>query len=150
MAKLKGKSSSNKIRKSVEVDTACVSKQCPWLSFQYMTRNHAHDLSSLLSGEEREKTLLGLYRKCVELTQHTWTELLMMPKSQGFETIQYGQLYFRAFPDSHLSKDTTVYVIRFDSHLGSDQGRIIGYKQSPCATFHVIGYDLNFTAYDHG
>lgn len=150
MPKIRSKTQNNKISGKPKEAQTCFSKQYPWISFQNMTKNKRYDLSSLNSGSEREQTLHGLYRKLTELSSQTWLYWTQQPKRSGLETISYDDIHFTAATDSKLTKDTVLYVFRFDTHLGTGRGRIIGYKNTPCAVFHVIGYDLDFSAYDHG
>lgn len=150
MAKIRGRNQDNKINGKAIQNQGCFSKQCPWFSFQSMTRNPRYNLSLLKNGTEREQTLDGLYRRLTELSSKTWLYWTQQPKRTGLETISYDGIHFMAAPDSTLTKDTVLYVFRFDTHRGSGQGRIIGYKISPCAVLHIIGYDIDFSAYDHG
>lgn len=84
-----------------------------------------------------------------ELTSHPWLYWEQQPKRAGLETISYDQLNFQPNGDIVITKDTTLYVFRFDTYRGSGKGRIIGFKESPCAVYHVIGYDFDFSAYQH-
>lgn len=150
MANIRGKKQNNKISGKPIQSQGCFSKQCPWFSFQSMTRNPRYNLSSLKSGTEREQTLDGLYRRLTELSSETWLYWMQKPRQTGLETMSYDEINFTAAPDSKLTKDTVLYVFRFDTYLGAGKGRIIGYKNSPCAVFHIIGYDIDFSSYDHG
>ena len=136
----------NKISKEEVKSRGCSSEQFPWISFKSMTKNSKYNLSKLKDGKEREQTLLGVYSRLLELSMQPWLYWNGMRKKTGLETLYYEDLNFDA--NATLSKDTTIYVFRFDSYHGS--GRILGYKTSPCAVFHIIGYDLDFSAYNHG
>lgn len=49
-------------------------------------------------------------------------------------------------PDKNISYDTKLYVFRF----GNDY-RLIGYKSNRCrAALHIIGFDFDYSLYDHG
>ena len=150
MGKLKGKSQKPKITTIPPTPSSCFSDQFPWISFQSMTTNADYNLKSLPAGPVRELTLVGLYKRLQELSNNPWVYWTQRPKQSGLETLSYGDLNFAAGPSAILSKDTTIYVFRFDSYQGSGKGRILGYKNSPCSVFHIIGYDLNFSAYNHG
>lgn len=63
--------------------------------------------------------------------------------------IEYSMLNFTAASDAGLTGDTKMNIFRFDTHLGNGKGRIIGFKDSPCSAFNVIGYDFDFSAYSH-
>lgn len=148
-AKLRSKSQINKLTARTQENQGCSAEQHPWFSFKYLTTNRNYTLYGLSQGRERELILWGLFDRLEELTHRPWLYWTQQPKRTGLETISYDQLNFEADSSANLSKDTTIYIFRFDTHLGNNQGRIIGFKKSPCAVFHIIGYDLDFSAYRH-
>lgn len=150
MGKLRGKTQNNKINMKSDEKKECFSAQYPWFSFQNMTKNSKYNLSELHSGKEKEETLEGLYRRLQELSEYQWIYWMQQPKQSGLETLCYGDIKFEASRTVKISKDTSVYVFRFDTHKGRKTGRIIGYKNSPCSVLYIIGYDLDFSAYAHG
>ena len=113
-----------------------------------MTSNPQYNLSKLPTGSEGERIYKALYERLVELSNQPWQHWLGMQKQNGFETIDYHDLKFQPNQNITLTKDTKLYVARFDTHK-TQGGRIIGFKQSPCAAFHIIGYDIKFSAYSH-
>ena len=150
--RIRDKAQSNRIRrKQNEKAQGCVSDQHPWLSFRYMTTSKSHSLKFLdgLDANERDITLQGLFSQLEELARHSWLEWMENRKKTGLETLSYGELNFSPAQEKELTKDTTLYIFRFDTYQGTGQGRIIGFKRAPCATYHIIGYDFNFTAYQH-
>lgn len=149
MGKLKNKSQTPKLKSSPATVISCFSEQFPWISFRFMTTNANYNLKLLSVGPMQESTLVGLYRRLQELSGNPWVYWTQQPKQSGLETLSYGDLNFVAGPSAILSKDTTIYVFRFDTYQGAQKGRIIGYKNSPCSVFHIIGYDLDFSAYKH-
>ena len=149
MGRLKSKEAQKKIDGKISESQGCCSEQYPWFSFKSITHNANYNLSKLAPGTERDLTLWGLYSKLRELSEQPWIYWLQMRKTTGLETLSYHQLNFSAAPEESLSKDTTVYVFRFDTHLGAGKGRIIGFKKTPCSVFHIIGFDLDFSAYSH-
>jgi len=150
MGRIKAKSQNIKIDGKVNVNQGCCSDQYPWFSFKSLTHNDHYNLSKLSSGTEREQTLLGLYERLHELSCQPWLHWMQMRKSIGLETMTYNDICFFAAPGEVIAKDTTIYVFRFDTHLGQNKGRILGYKKDPCATLHIIGYDIDFSSYNHG
>ena len=150
--KIKPKGSDTKVKKIQNENLGCSSEQYPWFSFRYMTQNNNYSLKFLdsLDGNSREKTLKGLFSRLEELSAHPWLYWQEKRKSTGMETIRFDQLNFFANPDANFTKDTKAYVFRFATYRGANSGRIIGIKISPCAVLHVIGYDFDFSAYDHG
>lgn len=151
MSKIKGKHEQPKISVKDE-QSRCSSDQYPWISFRYMTKNKDHSLDALekIQGANRETTLLCLHNKLQEISSKPWTYWLQLRKQSGLESISYDDLHFKASDEASLTSDTKIFVLRFDTHLGAGKGRIIGFKDSPCATLHIIGYDFDFSAYDHG
>lgn len=150
MSKLQNKGGKPQIRGKSSNSVSCHSEQRPWVSFCDMTVNSRYNLSNLPQGNEGRAVLLGLYTKLTEMSSKTWTEWLALSKSNGAETMTYGDIRFVANSKAKLSHDTTLFIFRFDTHMGVKKGRIIGYKKSPCAAYHIIGYDIDFSAYDHG
>lgn len=150
MGKLKEKSLKPKIATIQSATASCFSDQFPWISFRSMTANANYNLKSLSTGSIRELTLVGLYKRLQELSSNSWVYWTQQPKKSGLETLSYGDLNFEVGSSATLSKDTTIYVFRFDTYQGAGKGRILGYKSSPCSVFHIIGYDLDFSSYDHG
>ena len=127
-------------------NTGCFSDQYPWFSFKALTANSRYNLNTL-SGKEAESTLRGLYQKLHELSGQPWCHWMGLRKASGLETLEYHEIKFSAAVK--LAKDTTIYVFRFDTYQGHNKGRILGYKNSPCSVFHIIGFDVDFSAYDH-
>lgn len=149
MGKLKAKVQSNKIDGKSNANQGCSSDQHPWFSLRYMTTNKNHSLAFLGNGSDRETTLSCLFSRLEELSGKSWLYWTQQPKQTGLETIHYDQLNFSSSEDANLTKDTTIYVFRFDTYQGNGKGRIIGFKSAPCSVFHIIGYDFDFSAYKH-
>lgn len=118
-------------------------------SFRYFTKNSSYSIDALPAGNEREKTLSSLHRRLEELSCQSWLHWSQQRKSTGLETIPYQSLHFKAKDDERLFKDTDIYVFRFDTYMGNNKGRILGFKDGSCAILHIIGYDFDFSAYDH-
>lgn len=147
--KLRVKEENNRISRKIESGAKCFSEQYPWISFKSMTKNSSHTLYALPNGKEGESTLRKLLQRLEEISSHPWIYWMQQPKKTGLETLKYDEILFEASPNANLAKDTTIYVFRFDTHTGSGNGRIMGYKQTPCSAFHIIGYDFDFSAYKH-
>lgn len=153
MSKISTKKSTNKVSSLQSQNLRqCNSNQYPWFSFRYMTQNTEYTVCRL-RGKELNDTLYGLYNRLDELAHQTWAYWLSKPKASGIETIAFKQLRFAPnpvlFKECHFDKNSSVYVIRFDTYRGKNKGRIIGVKDSPCAVLHIIGYDFDFSAYNH-
>lgn len=147
--RIKNNSRSPQISAKGHIEKGCSSEQCIWFSFKYMTSNSRHSLDYFKSGKEREITLASLYSRLNEISKKTWRDWLGYSKKYGLETMSVQQLHFDADSGANLTKDTSLYIFRFDTHLGTGKGRIIGFKSDPCSVFHIIGYDFDFTGYNH-
>lgn len=153
MPKIRSKAQSTTINKAITSEKqGCSSDQHPYFSFRYMTANKQYSLSYLesLQGPARENTLKMLYERLAELSCHPWLYWTQQPKNIGLETIKYDQLHFEPQNNTELTKDSTLYIFRFDTYQGHGKGRIIGFKSAPCSVFQIIGYDFDFSAYSHG
>lgn len=146
MGKLKGKESKIVIEGKADLKPACSSDQYPSFSFRYLTQSRKYNLYGLEPGRAREEIYDALTRKLGEISSRSWLDWGQLRREKGFETIPYGQIRFQANDASLLSSDSKIIVFRFNS----DNMRILGYKKSPCAVFYIIGFDFDFSAYDHG
>ena len=144
--KLKSNQAAPKVQQNA---TACPAEQYPQLSFRYMTTNSAHSLKYLekLKNAERIKTLDGLFQRFEELTKMSWERLMLLKKTEGCETLTWNRIKFRGTNAS--TEEGKALVFRFDTWQGNGKGRIIGFKDSPCSAFFIVGFDFDFTAYDH-
>ena len=146
---LKKKTGSSKVSRTPIADSGCCSEQKPWFAFDRLTSNSRYNLDNLRPGRDRETTLLGLYTRLRELSSESRLYWSQQKKSVGTETMHLCDLNFSPGGDAVFG-DETIYVLRFDTYQGRGKGRIIGFKSDPCAVFHVIGFDIDFSAYDHG
>lgn len=146
---LRKKSGGSKVSRVPVADSGCCSEQKPWFAFDRLTTNSRYNLDNLRPGHDRESTLLGLYERLRELSSESWLHWSQQSKFQGTEIMRLGDLSFQPGGEP-LPKDEAIYVLRFDTYQGRREGRIIGFKDDPCAVFHIIGFDIDFSAYDHG
>lgn len=120
-------------------------------SFTYLTRNGNYTLEHYCKNN-KGKTAISLYEKLAFLSNHTWEDVEAKPNTFKYERIEYNKLNFSANEKAEeknsieFSRDTKVCVFRFNNQ----NGRIIGVKREGCPTLHVIGLDLDFSAYNHG
>ncbi len=150
--KLREKADAPKLKgKQKDQDQGCGSDQYPWISFRYMTANREHSLAFLgsLDLRDRERTQAGLLTRLDEISRFPWLYWMGMQKAAGLETLPADELEFLPGYGAPVTKDMTLYIFRFDTYQGSKKGRIIGFKLAPCSAYHIIGYDMNFSAYRH-
>lgn len=150
MSKIKNLKGKTKVSKNLSEKAGCYSDQHLAFSFKYLTTNNEHSEKCFGTGNEKTTNLECLFKKLKELSEDTWLHWQQAPKTSGIETIPFGQLKFKPKSTANLTKDCNIYVFRFDTNKGSNKGRILGFKDSPCGTFYIIGFDYNFSAYDHG
>ena len=46
--------------------------------------------------------------------------------------------------------DEKIYIFRFKTADNKNNGRILGFKKDRCPIYYIIGFDFDFSAYDHG
>lgn len=116
----------------------------PLFSFNYMTTNKNFNF------EYKDKALVKkfshlLIQKITELeNKFTIKQLFVLHNNKIFESFCIGKIYFK--PSGIIvSNDTKVYVFRV-----TDNYRMICLYSDIAPIFHVIGFDFNFSAYDHG
>lgn len=152
MSRIRSVTQSPRISKTLQSNgQGCSSDQHPWFSFRYMTANKSHSLEFLdsISASDRAITLSNLFCRLQEISHEPWTHWMQQPKKTGLETLDFDQLSFLPSSDARITKDTKIFVFRFDTYKGSGKGRILGFKSSPCSVLHIIGYDFDFSAYKH-
>ena len=149
-AHLRQKKTAERVSQNPHTSLSCCAVQVPWFSFRALTSNSRYNLDDLPHGTEREVTLSLLYTRLRELSRETWLYWGQLRKQFGLETMEVKDLNFSPGGGIELPKDQTIYIFRFDTYQGANKGRIIGYKDDPCAVLHIIGFDVDFKAYDYG
>lgn len=119
-----------------------------YFNFKYITSKKGYNLEYLNSGDSRPHAR-KLLVKLAELSQSSWKELGTKSKySGGFETMAISQLSTDITDQTRrntLTKDTKLHVFRFGDC------RLVGLKAERCrATLHVLGFDWDYSLYDHG
>lgn len=114
-------------------------------SLEYITMNASHTFDYF--GKNMREELAARQSLSVllkELSRRSWMEIAQIGKKTqcGFETLPAMQLRFT--PSGYeFSRDEKVWVFRF----GKQQYRLIGIQDD--RTLYVIGYDFDFSAYNH-
>lgn len=128
-----------------------ICNEYPTFGFHFLTSNKRYNIDGLRSDQVQ-----SLVARLHELSQSTWLALKLLGKDKGYETLPRSMIRgFDILPEiTHgdgneckVQQINKVFVFRF----GDDKsgGRIIGVKQDGCSVFHVLGFDPDFTAYDH-
>lgn len=107
-------------------------------TFHYFGKNIRENLSA----RELLDNLL------IEISKNGLVELGLRNKSQlgGFEAIPLAQIKPCIYKKINLTPDTSLLVFRFSGY------RMITYKPSDSGNdvLYILGYDFNYSAYDHG
>ena len=102
------------------------------------------------ANEKCNKTIKKLFEKLEELSKLTWKELQNRPKEAGYETIPISQFKIdltNIKNDLNLADDSKIIVFRFNNQ----NARLLGVRSQECSSIlYIIGYDWDFSAYDHG
>lgn len=137
--KVKRKATSNKIKaRENALPTFC--DQFPAISYRYITTNKRYRIDN-----KDGKLAYILHNRLIEIMQNDWKYWHTQNKKRGLETINYSEINFS--PCNYtLTGDEKIIVFRFDG----DDKRILGFKKNNCPILYIIGFDLNYSAYNHG
>lgn len=148
------KSKINKNEIKERKDNFCI--QYPFFSFRFLTTNSNHNWNYFKDTADYHKTLTSFTNRLEDISRENWLYWSHQGKENGIEAIDYSRMRFQAsITDEHkrqlgFTKDTKVMVFRFDTFQGNGRGRIMGFKSTPCSAFYIIGFDFDFSAYNHG
>lgn len=118
-------------------------------SWQYLTSNKVHTFDffrgDLRNELEARKSLSDLV---MDLCSSTWGNVLLRRKTDkhGAETMEMERLNFCA-RGYQFSNDQKVFIFRFGSN---NKYRLLGVNGSDSNVLYVIGYDFDYSAYNHG
>jgi len=115
-------------------------------SFVYLTTNTDHNFLYFKKNKsECYKVKAALYDRIEEITKEPWLYWYGQSKFNGIETIPAKEIKFK--PSGYeFSDGDKVIVFRFNG----DKGRIIGVKLDSSPFYYVIGFDFDYSAYNHG
>lgn len=147
MSKVKQRDIVNKINKpSVSRGGEC--PQTPAFSFIYMTANHRYTIDGISDQNNRRTASEYILKRLIEIGKASWLYWHSRGKIHGLETIPSSSINFKP-SDKKLTPDEKVYVFRVKSYAGDD-ARILGIREDGCPIMHIIGFDFDYSAYDHG
>lgn len=146
MGKLRNKKNSLKIDKA-EIENKRECHKCVAFSFSYLTTNNAYNFDYFKRDtNNKNNARMGILSKLEKMCSMTWKELFALPRELG---VEYEMISPSFKPKGYdLRKGEKIIISRFRAN--DFEGRIIGIKHPHCSIFHVIGYDFDFSAYDHG
>lgn len=121
--------------------------------FGHITELKNYSYEALIEKSKNDKTALKSYLDLIKvISAETWEKLNTRSRKTtgGFETLPLSSFRKNICDkyNSKMSPDIKLCVFRFGS---GDSYRMVGYKSHNCSrTFHVLGFDLDFSLYDHG
>lgn len=115
--------------------------------FKHLTANKKYRIRDIRDCRERCQAYEKLFEKINEIQSCPWEEFGMRKKQQGLECIEFKQLNFSA---TNLTKELEKISKFISIRFCSGNYRIIAIKAPTCQVLHIIGFDLDFSAYDHG
>lgn len=137
--------------KNQEHHSECnVSRDSVYFSFCYITDKRKFNLSYFDS--QNSNASKKLIKTIETISQFTWTDLGKKGrKNGGFEMLPLSSLNaditdrLEESLKENTSSDTKLHVFRFGDY------RLVGLKTGHCrATLHILGFDWDFSLYDHG
>lgn len=150
MKKPKEQGSIKKFPQNLEESTSCYNLTgCLAVSFAHLTNSNDHNYEYFGSDKTNElKSRKDLVKLLEEITSNNWVVLGQRNKYQkgGFEKMSWSDFSGFSAKNITIPADQNIYVFRFNQQ----NDRVFGFKNSKCCTFHIIGFDFNFSAYDHG
>lgn len=118
----------------------------PVLCFKYLTTNNGYNVKYFNHFREKAKAYSALFYLISDIQSTSWKDLMLRGKTKGFESINSGELNFK--PSNYkITPDEKVFILRFKRN----NYRLIGVKSNKNKdVLHVIGFDFDYTAYNHG
>ena len=121
-------------------------EQYPAFSFRYLTTNRRYNFEYFQDNKNEESKMHSLLvKRLKEISEKPYSYWSGLGKVHGSEQIPYWR--FRIAPNGlALSKDDKLVVFRFCQQ----NYRIIGIRLESCPTLFIIGFDFDYSAYEHG
>ena len=118
--------------------------------FGHITTLKGYSLNDLFELNDN-KALKSYFALIEAISKSTWVELQKRRKNTigGFEILQSSCFNKKIANEynTEMTNDIKLHVFRFGN---GDKYRMVGYKSHNCSrTFHVLGFDLDFSLYDH-
>lgn len=123
------------------------------IEFGHITKQPKYSFEDLKKANQVDKTtVLKLMELIVIVSRSTWTELSHRNKInlggyEGLSISEFNSKVWEQYPEE-LTNDVKLYSFRFGNE---DKYRMIAYKSPYCRrVLHILGFDLDFSLYDHG
>lgn len=118
----------------------------PSFSFEFLTSQSEFNFDYFKSDHESaNEAKAALIDKMILLAQEDWKDLEHLTKRTGFELINHSEIKIK---NDHIPFELPEkYIIfRFDKQ----KFRLIGFKLKSNPVFYILGFDFNYSAYNHG
>jgi len=121
------------------------------ISFKYSIKKKKYTIDEKAEAKEKNnKIFKELFKKLNELSNTTWEELQNKPKEIGYEMIPISKIDINLEnikQELKISEDDKIIVMRFCNQ----KYRILGVRSQECnSILYIIGYDWDYSAYNHG
>lgn len=122
--------------------------QVPAFSFAYLTTNNTYNLNYFSDDNDKRTAITNIHERLLEICQNNWRHWHLLPRQQGLEMIPSDGVNFSPSVKK-MMPDEKILVFRMKGYAGNG-ARILGIREDSCPIYYIIGYDFNFSAYDHG
>jgi hypothetical protein len=141
-----------KLEGGKQISTSAVKRggdcpQIPAFSFAYLTNNSSHNLEYFSDPNDKRTAIENVYIRLVEIGKRNWLYWQQQGKKVGLELLSANEISFSP-SDIKLTPDEKIIVFRVKGYAGKDS-RILGIREDGCPILHIIGYDFDFSAYNH-
>lgn len=121
------------------------------ISFKHSVKDKRYTIERKVKNKEKcNDDIKILFEKLNEISNTTWRELGNKPKDVGYEMIPINSFNVNMEnikKELKLSDDSKIIVLRFGK---GQKYRILGVRCKACSSIlYIIGYDWDFSAYNH-
>lgn len=121
------------------------------ISFKYSVKDKKHTIENKVKNNQKcNDDMQMLFKKLEEISKTTWKQLKNEPKGIGYEMIPISRFNINMENikrELMLSDDSKIIVFRFGK---GQRYRILGTTCKDCSSIlYIIGYDWDYSAYDH-
>lgn len=113
--------------------------------FKHLTTNNTYRFKSISNYREKCKAFEELFKKIDEIQNTPWIDFGMRSRNSGYEMLRSNSVYFNPKNEEQIKSEKYI-SIRF----AQNKYRIIAIKSKNKPVLHIIGFDLNYNAYNHG
>ena len=149
---LNKKAKSPKTNLKISRNAAPITENTISVSLQFLSKNKLRNFDFFSKSDFRQKAhALDQFLDFIKrLTSKTRLEISSLSKNDdcGFEEIPFAQI--NCNPDRKtLAKDAKICVFRFGNNGSGGDYRLLGIFDSGFPVLNIIGFDFNYSAYDH-